>query len=288
MISNPMPVLLPPRPGAAYRPWRRLHRKALLLAGTAILMQLAGCGAVVHQMAQVRQILPGSQPERLQGLQHNEPRLPTPEVNAVTTVGVPPPLQAWTPPPPKPDPCAPTQYLALLADDGGTVGRVTVRSIKTPSAAASNLTEALQAVKMDTSAADCGVFKVTEKQVQSDFGAALKAAPRKPEVFLLYFNLGTTRLVASSRALLPVIVQRARLRKGADVSVIGHTDTQASAHSNDVLARRRANYVATELSRARLDVTAIEVDSYGESMLLIPTPDETPEPRNRRVEVTVR
>lgn len=283
-----MPASYSYRQGVIHRLARPLRREALLLAAAGALTQLTGCGAVVQPFLHVRQLLPGGQPEHLQGLQHTEPRLPTREVNTVTTIGAPQPLQAWTPPPPKPDPCAPTQYLALLAEDDGKVGRVTVRSIKTPSAPASNLTEALQAVKMDTSAADCGVFKVTEKQVQGDFGDALKAAPRKPEVYLLYFDLGTTRLVASSRALLPVIVQRARLRKGADVSVIGHTDTKASAHSNELLARRRADYVAAELQRAHLDVTALEVDSYGESLLLIPTPDETPEPRNRRVEVTLR
>jgi outer membrane protein OmpA-like peptidoglycan-associated protein len=288
MISNLMPVSRLSRQGDHRRRWKPLRREALLLAAAGVVTQLTGCGAMVNSVTHVRQLLPGGQAEHLQGLQHTEPRLPTREVTTVTTVGVPQPLQAWTPPPPKPDPCTPTQYLALLAEDDGKVGRVTVRSLKTPAAPASNLTEALQAVKMDASAADCGVFNVTEKQIQGDFGDALNAAPRKPEVYLLYFDLGTTRLVASSRALLPVIVQRARLRKGADVSVIGHTDTKASAHSNELLARRRADYVASELHRAHLDVTAIEVDSYGESLLLIPTPDETPEPRNRRVEVTLR
>ena len=38
----------------------------------------------------------------------------------------------------------------------------------------------------------------------------------------------------------------------------------------------------------KLDKTTIELVSHGEAALLIPTPDETPEPRNRRVEITVR
>jgi outer membrane protein OmpA-like peptidoglycan-associated protein len=32
----------------------------------------------------------------------------------------------------------------------------------------------------------------------------------------------------------------------------------------------------------------IEVASHGEADLLVHTPDETPEPRNRRVDITVR
>ena len=42
------------------------------------------------------------------------------------------------------------------------------------------------------------------------------------------------------------------------------------------------------LVEAGLDVTLIAVTSAGEGELLIRTPDETPEPRNRRVEIAVR
>jgi outer membrane protein OmpA-like peptidoglycan-associated protein len=42
------------------------------------------------------------------------------------------------------------------------------------------------------------------------------------------------------------------------------------------------------LVAAGLDETAIVVVSHGEAQLLIPTPDNTYEPRNRRVLITVR
>ena len=37
-----------------------------------------------------------------------------------------------------------------------------------------------------------------------------------------------------------------------------------------------------------LDASLMVVTSHGEADLLVPTPDETPEPRNRRVEIAVR
>ena len=40
--------------------------------------------------------------------------------------------------------------------------------------------------------------------------------------------------------------------------------------------------------RPCLDRDLIEVRSHGETELLVPTPDNTDEPRNRRVEVKVR
>ena len=39
---------------------------------------------------------------------------------------------------------------------------------------------------------------------------------------------------------------------------------------------------------AGLDASTMDVTSLGEADLLIKTPDETPEPRNRRVEIAVR
>ena len=54
------------------------------------------------------------------------------------------------------------------------------------------------------------------------------------------------------------------------------------------LALKRATTVRDLLVAAGFDGSTIEVTSHGEADLMIPTPDETPEPRNRRVEITVR
>jgi outer membrane protein OmpA-like peptidoglycan-associated protein len=42
------------------------------------------------------------------------------------------------------------------------------------------------------------------------------------------------------------------------------------------------------LVNAGLDPTLIEIASHGESELQVQTPDDTLEPRNRRVEISVR
>jgi outer membrane protein OmpA-like peptidoglycan-associated protein len=70
--------------------------------------------------------------------------------------------------------------------------------------------------------------------------------------------------------------------------VTGHTDTVGSAESNERLALDRAEAIRAELLRVGLDRDLIEVRSHGETELLVPTPDNTDEPRNRRVEVKVR
>jgi outer membrane protein OmpA-like peptidoglycan-associated protein len=72
------------------------------------------------------------------------------------------------------------------------------------------------------------------------------------------------------------------------VTVVGHTDTMGSAQLNIDLGRTRATVIRQRLIAVGVDGRLISLASHGESDLLVPTPDETLEPRNRRVEVSVR
>lgn len=122
--------------------------------------------------------------------------------------------------------------------------------------------------------------------------SAISATPwgRPPllERFLLNFESGDTQLTAESAALLPKIVDNAAKRPGVDASIIGHTDTVGKADANTALALRRAISVARMIKARGLKVVALTVESHGESNPLVKTPDETAEPRNRRVEISLR
>jgi outer membrane protein OmpA-like peptidoglycan-associated protein len=54
------------------------------------------------------------------------------------------------------------------------------------------------------------------------------------------------------------------------------------------LSSRRANYVRDMLLSNGIKPNSFFVTFYGKSRPLVPTKDEVPEPRNRRVEVIVR
>ncbi len=189
-------------------------------------------------------------------------------------------LAACASPPPEPPPF-PRSYVALLPKADGSVGQVSVQG----NAGTQVLTQANQAAGTDGRAAP---RPVDAAQLQQDFGEALQARPPQPEQFLLYFERGGTELTAESRALLPRILELARTRPGVDMSVIGHTDTQGSADVNERLALQRATAIAELLKRQGLDLAALSIESHGERNPLVPTPDNVDEPRNRRVEITVR
>ncbi|BBL58920.1 OmpA family protein [Methylomonas koyamae] len=173
-------------------------------------------------------------------------------------------------------------YLVLLEDHDGSTGKVTFNS----RAGGETLVEAAgygAALNNDKT-----VFKVEQQRIEKDFGRALASEPVRPEVFLLYFETGGAKLTPESAALIPKIVEAAGNHPAADISVIGHTDTVGNADKNEKLARERAVEVSRLFDPSKLDVKEVTVTSHGEKNLLIKTPDETSEPKNRRVEVTIR
>jgi adhesin transport system outer membrane protein len=182
---------------------------------------------------------------------------------------------------PLPPPPPPQSYVALLPSPDGSIGKVVVQGQRGEQV----LTQAQQGALLDGSQPP---FAVSAERLQRDFGAAMQARPALPEQFLLYFETGGLELTAESKALLARIVERALARTSLDMSVIGHTDTQGAAATNEALALKRATAIAEQLRGLGLKDAQMSIESHGERNLLVPTPDETAEPRNRRVEITLR
>jgi outer membrane protein OmpA-like peptidoglycan-associated protein len=130
--------------------------------------------------------------------------------------------------------------------------------------------------------------KKDEADIHREFGAVLSELPEAPLHFSLYFKLDTSELTEESRAILPGVISAVAARKVPEVTVIGHTDTTGSTASNYQLGLERAQAVQGLLLKAGLEASMIEVSSHGEADLLRSTPDNTAEPRNRRVEITIR
>jgi peptidoglycan-associated lipoprotein len=129
---------------------------------------------------------------------------------------------------------------------------------------------------------------VDKGRINRDFGEALAAQPPLPVSFMLYYKAGGTVLTDESQALIPAILDATRNHPAPDVSVIGHTDTMGGSDANEKLGLQRAQSVAAIIKEAGLQVHDLTIASHGKRNLLVATPDNTPEPKNRRVEITVR
>ena len=130
--------------------------------------------------------------------------------------------------------------------------------------------------------------KIELGEVRRIFGDAMEAAPEAPVRFMLYFDLGQTTLVPESKKLMHTVIWTIKDRGSRDISVVGHSDTYGAEQPNIVLSTRRAQAVADAMTAEGIPAANIEITSYGERYPIVPTGDQVKEPKNRRVEVTVR
>jgi outer membrane protein OmpA-like peptidoglycan-associated protein len=127
-----------------------------------------------------------------------------------------------------------------------------------------------------------------QSDIQRIFGDALASLPPAPLHFVLYFRFDSEELTDDSRRLVQDVLTAVKQRADPEIVAIGHTDTMGTPGSNVELGLRRANAVRGLLVDAGLPGSSIAVTSHGEGALLVHTADGVVEPRNRRVEITVR
>ena len=183
-------------------------------------------------------------------------------------------------------PLRPGQVQVVLLPDPGdaTVGGAVVSN----PAGGVELSAARESTTASSGEAPAPVTVLSEADVNRLFGDVLSTLPPPPQQFVLYFRFESDDLTDESRALVPRVLEALRSRPFPDVAVIGHTDTTGEAASNVELGLRRANAIRAQLVQAGISPDVIEVTSHGEADLLVKTPDGVLEPRNRRVEITVR
>jgi OmpA-OmpF porin, OOP family len=143
---------------------------------------------------------------------------------------------------------------------------------------------------------------LTAENTQTALGAKFASKPADPKLyaaltdilpppathFTLYFLEGTTKLTPESEPELQKVFAEIAKRPGAEVQITGHTDTIGKEGDNDMLSLRRARDVREALIGQGLNPAISRAVGRGDRELLVSTPPNTAEPRNRRVEIIVR
>jgi OmpA family len=175
--------------------------------------------------------------------------------------------------------------VVMLPDpDTGETGRVVVSN---PSGKA-ELDAPRESIRIMSNRGPSAVTVMTETEIKRIFGDILEALPPPPQHYTLNFRFESDELTDESRALVPEILKVVKGRPLPEVAVVGHTDTTGTSATNFELGLKRANMVRALLIDAGLSPSFIEVTSHGEADLLVRTADDVLEPRNRRVEITIR
>jgi len=178
--------------------------------------------------------------------------------------------------------CAQTENYVVLLDKGEPSALVV-----TTGGGAATLDTPGQAVSLDAPANAPERVSLADAEVKRIWAEALAHEPPAPVSFLLYFLLDSTTLTPESRRLLPDVLTAVRSRPAPEVSIAGYTDRSGTADYNYQLGLDRANAVARDVVAVGVPSSAVSTFSYGAAQPLVPTARPF-EPRNRRVEITVR
>lgn len=186
--------------------------------------------------------------------------------------------------PPKPPPPASRDIIVLLPDDQGKTGAIVVSS----AGVERRLNRPRQSVTVEAGSPPGLPTEMSRQEMLAIAGPALAALPKPPARFILYFEHDSDELTRESQALMQKVLNTIRDRAPVDVSVVGHTDTVGKKDYNYALSMKRAKAVASILLGKGIDPSVLQITSHGKDNPLVPTGDQVSEPRNRRVEITVR
>ena len=184
---------------------------------------------------------------------------------------------------PKAPPAVRTELVAVVPGPDGHVGAVVVRS-----GGSEQVLDQAYAARRVNSDGTTEPARLSRAEVQRAFSGTLAALPGRPASFMLYFLEGKDELTQASRGELDKVFAEIKQRPAPDIVVIGHTDTVGNLAFNDRLSLARAERMREMLVSLGIPEGRILATGRGERELLVPTEDNVSEPRNRRVEISVR
>lgn len=176
------------------------------------------------------------------------------------------------------------ELFVLMRDPTGRVGEITVANAN----GKIRLNQNRESVKLADAQLQGKSAILSAQDIEDDFADALQVIPQSEEKYLLYFNSEKAEFTEESKKQLPNVLKNIKKRVPCRITIVGHTDTTASAEYNLALSLRRAAKVKKELLAIGIPAKMIQLAARGESEPLIPTSDNISRQENRRIEIFVK
>jgi OOP family OmpA-OmpF porin len=106
--------------------------------------------------------------------------------------------------------------------------------------------------------------------------------------YLVFFDWDKATLTDRARQIVSEAATNSTKVQYTSLEVNGYTDTSGTPKYNQGLSVRRAEAVAAELVKDGVPKSAIAIQGFGETHLLVPTGPGVREPQNRRVEIIIK
>jgi OOP family OmpA-OmpF porin len=106
--------------------------------------------------------------------------------------------------------------------------------------------------------------------------------------YIVFFEWNKASLNAQGYKVINAAMKEVEGLTNYEIVLNGHTDTTGLEKFNLTLSKRRADTVKAALIERGAKPGAIKIFAFGESDPRVPTPDNTDEPQNRRVEIFIQ
>ncbi len=179
--------------------------------------------------------------------------------------------------------CASPDRIVLLPNADGSPSAVIVKTASGERV----IDKPYEAVSVNRSG-DISRDKETPDTVRARFGSALDAQPQRAATYVLYYLNGKVIMTPESRAIVKKLKDDLKTRSAPEIIVVGHTDLVGSDEYNDELSLERAKDVQEILIATGVPADLITISGRGKRDPAVKTADGVPEPKNRRVEISIR
>jgi len=117
---------------------------------------------------------------------------------------------------------------------------------------------------------------------------AAAPAPAAARSYLVFFDWDKATLTDRARQIVKDAADNSTRVQYTRIEVNGYTDTSGTHQYNQGLSIRRAQAVQAELVKDGVPPTAITIQGFGDTHLLVATGPGVREPQNRRVEIVIQ
>lgn len=182
--------------------------------------------------------------------------------------------------------CAGPSLLLLDNEDGSSEGALAVIDEKCANPDGATIAGAFSRTKLSGCAPR--PKGVGANGLKPEERSLINALPPPPARFIMYFIPDTTALAPGSEGMIDALERHFRARPGAEIEIIGYTDTVGKPDYNLLLSQKRAEEIKARLVELNFPSELITATGRGETELRFETGDEVENGGNRRVEIIVR
>jgi outer membrane protein OmpA-like peptidoglycan-associated protein len=145
----------------------------------------------------------------------------------------------------------------------------------------------LMKVKIKEDGALSNPVKISEAELNKNFGDVINAIPKKAFATNIFFTKGI-KLTDDYIMRIFQIKNEIKRREPCEVDISGFSDAKGTKEENLIISKKRAELIKNLIDETKVNIKSVNLRAFGESRQLVSTKDNIYELKNRRVEIIIK